>query len=140
VYVVGYSDPDVLYRFATVRHDPDGQDKYTISGSMTYRAPLAPTATITSGLTLCPPSGSPCTVEDLIAASVDGFYAEFAIDNGGVVLAVSEKDTNGPDGNGSTDSNAPAVTAPPSGSQGGDGDRSPWTSVSPSPTSQSSAG
>jgi hypothetical protein len=140
VYVLGYSDPDVLYRYAAVRQDPDGQDNYTISGSMIYRAPLAPSATITSGSTLCPPSGSACTVEDLIAASVDGFYAEFAIDTDGVVRAVSEKDRDGPNSNGSTDSDAPAVTAQPSGGQGGEGDRSARRSVSPSPTSQGSAG
>jgi hypothetical protein len=88
IHVSGYDQATgrFAYQFATAVP----QDAYVISGRQTFTAVLAPAATITSGGTLCPPAGSSCTPDQLIAAADSGFFAEVAIDVTGALRSVLE--------------------------------------------------
>ncbi len=92
IHVSGYDQATgrFAYQFATAVPQADGADGYLISGLQTFTAALAPAATITSGGTLCPPAGSSCTPDQLIAAADSGFFAEVAIDVSGALRSVVE--------------------------------------------------
>lgn len=75
------------YQFATAAPQAG---EYVLSGPRTFTAPLAAAATITSGGSLCPPAGSSCTPQQLIAAADSGIFAEVAIDVTGALRSVVE--------------------------------------------------
>lgn len=88
VHVSGYDQATgrLAYQFAV-----DGADgQYAIGSRQTFGAVLAPTASIVSGGTLCPPAGSRCTPDELAAASGAGFFAALAVDASGTVRSVVE--------------------------------------------------
>jgi|GEM_PF-2796926 len=89
IHLSGYDQATgrFAYQFATAVPQAGG---YVISGPRTFTAALAPAATITSGGTLCPPAGSSCTPDQLIAAADSGFFAEVAIDVTGALRSVVE--------------------------------------------------
>jgi hypothetical protein len=80
------------YQFAAVDPDGAGDDGsgYLVSSPDTYGAALAPAATIVSGGSICPPAGSVCTPDQLIAAVGSGVFAEVAIDTTGLLRSVFE--------------------------------------------------
>lgn len=89
IHLSGYDQATgrFAYQFATALPQAGG---YVISGPRTFTAVLAPAATITSGGTLCPPAGSSCSPDQLIAAVDSGFFAEVAIDVTGALRSVLE--------------------------------------------------
>lgn len=91
IHVSGYDPASqrLAYQFASVQPGADG-DVYQISGPETFTAALAPSITITSGGSLCPPAGSACTVDQLIQAADSGFFAVAAIDVRGEIRSVIE--------------------------------------------------
>jgi hypothetical protein len=92
IHVSGYDQDSGRfdYQFATAVPQAAGVGGYLISGPQTFTAALAPSATITSGGSLCPPAGSSCTPQQLIAAADSGFFAEVAIDVTGALRSVVE--------------------------------------------------
>ncbi len=92
IHLSGYDQATgrFAYQFATVVPQDAGADGYVISGPQTFTAALAPAATIVSGGTLCPPAGSSCTPDQLIAAADSGLFAEVAIDVTGALRSVVE--------------------------------------------------
>lgn len=92
IHVSGYDRATgrLFYQFATVVPQTAGAAGYVISGPRTFTAALAPSAAITSAGTLCPPAGSRCTPDQLIAAADSGFFAEAAIDVTGTLRALVE--------------------------------------------------
>jgi hypothetical protein len=93
IHVSGYDQATgrLAYQFAAASPDGNGM-RYVVSGPETFSAGLAPTVAIVSGGTLCPPAGSTCTTDQLIAAAEDGFFAEVAIDVTGTLRSVLEVD------------------------------------------------
>lgn len=94
IHVSGYDQASerLAYQFASVRPGAaiDGTDLYQVIDSDTFTAALAPSATITSGGNLCPPAGSTCTPDQLIAAADSGFFAVVAIDARGEIRSLVE--------------------------------------------------
>lgn len=94
IHVSGYRQASrrLVYQFASVQAGAgiDGGDLYQVIDSDTFSAALAPSITITSGGTLCPPAGSTCTVDQLIGAADTGFFAVVAIDARGELRSVLE--------------------------------------------------
>jgi hypothetical protein len=94
IRVSGYDQASsrLVYQFATVRPRAgiDGGDLYLISGRQSFSAALAPSMTITSGGSICPPAGSACTPDQLINAAESGFFAQVAIDAAGVLRSIIE--------------------------------------------------
>jgi len=90
IHLSGYDQATgrFAYQFATAV--PQAAGGYVISGPQTFTAALAPTATITSGGSLCPPAGSSCTPQELIGAADSGIFAEVAIDVTGALRSVVE--------------------------------------------------
>jgi hypothetical protein len=94
IHVSGYDQVSsrLVYQFATVQlaAGDDGGDLYLISDPDTFTAPLAPSVTVTSGGSICPPAGSTCTPDQVIRAADSGFFAEVAIDAAGVLRSIIE--------------------------------------------------
>lgn len=111
----------LVFEFATVSigTGPQHSDVYSLASSTQYTATLADDLRVISGGKLCPPAGSTCTVEQLIAGAANGFFAELAIDPSSAVHQVTERDN--------VSQYAPTQPQP-----------SP-TSTSPSPTAQPTA-
>ncbi|HEX2902243.1 MAG TPA: hypothetical protein VHO01_02195 [Jatrophihabitans sp.] len=96
VYVSGWNaqTKQLVYEFASVSigTGPQHSDVYSVTSDRQYTAGLAADVRVVSGGRLCPPAGSSCTVDQLIAGAVQGFYAELAIGPSGVVHQVLERD------------------------------------------------
>jgi hypothetical protein len=104
----------VRFQFAVVSRGtgPGGSDVYEVSPGREYSAALADDLTITSAGQLCPPAGSRCSTEQLIAAAGTGFFAIAAIDPADQLHAIIEVDNV-------DTSFAPAVAPSPSASPTG---------------------
>jgi hypothetical protein len=133
VFVFGYDTGSkrikFVYAVAQAGAGPGGSDLYTVNDPHPYSAGIATDIQITSGGTICPPAGSTCTSQQLIsAASSDGFFAEVAIDAGGELRVVVERDSAPPA------ADAQLVPAPTGTSAAG-----PSQSASPIPGAPASA-
>jgi hypothetical protein len=62
-----------------------------VNNPTSYSAGIAAGIQITSGGTICPPAGSSCTPDELIAAADAGLFAQVAIDVDGNLKLVIEK-------------------------------------------------
>jgi len=94
IHLSGYDPATGRFSYQFAAADPDGTggdgSGYLVSSPDTYTAILAPTASIVSGGSLCPPAGSACTPDQLIAAADTGLFAEVAIDVTGTLRSVVE--------------------------------------------------
>lgn len=137
IRVSGYDQGSarLVYQFATVRPHAgvDGADLYLTSDRQSFTAALAPSVTIISGGSVCPPAGSVCTPDQLIRAADSGFFANVAIDAAGVLRSIIELGDEAP---------SAKLSPAPSTSAQLDGDRRgrpsisrPVPSASPSTTS-----
>ena len=94
VHFSGYDPATGRFSYQFAAADPSGtsgdSSGYLVSNPDTYTAALAPTASIVSGGSICPPAGSACTPDELIAAAEAGVYAEVAIDATGTLRSVVE--------------------------------------------------
>jgi hypothetical protein len=94
IHVSGYDQASgrLAYQFATAQPQAgvDSGVLYRILDSGTFSAALAPSVTVISGGSVCPPAGSACTVDQLIRAAQSGFFAEAAIDAGGQLRSIVE--------------------------------------------------
>lgn len=94
IHVSGYDQVSgrLVYQFATVRPRgaADGGEQYLISDRQIFTAALAPSVTIISGGSICPPAGSTCTPDQVIRAAGSGFFARVAIDTTGVLRSIIE--------------------------------------------------
>ena len=124
LYVTGYDQASqrLQFEYAVVSPGagPGGSDLYQVESARRYSATLATDLTVTSGGQLCPPAGSRCSLDQLIAGAGAGFYAIAAIDPEDQLHSVIEVDNAG-----SGAGYAPAATAT----------ATPTGSPSPSPTS-----
>jgi hypothetical protein len=104
----------VRFQFAVVSRGtgPGGSDVYQVSPGPEYSAALADDVTITSAGQLCPPAGSRCSTDQLIAAAGTGFFAIAAIDPADLLHSIIEVDNV-------ETSFAPAVVPSPSASPTG---------------------
>lgn len=95
VYIRGYqpSTHRLRYQFADARRASDGSVEYRVASREQFSAGIATSVVVISGGTICPPAGSRCTLKQLITASAHGFFAEAAVDSGGQVRAVLERDS-----------------------------------------------
>ena len=111
VYVSGWNanTKQLIFEFAAVSQGtgPQHSDVYSIASSHQYTASLASDLRVVSGGLLCPPAGSTCTVDQLIAGTAQGFYAVVAVDPSAAVHEVSERDNQ-------TQNSPPAPSASPS--------------------------
>lgn len=116
IYVTGYDQAGQRLQFEYAVDSPGagpgGSDLYRVESTRQYSAGFAADLTITSGGQLCPPAGSRCSLDQLIAGAGAGFYAIAAIDPADQLHSVIEVD-NAASGFGAA-STAPASTAPAS--------------------------
>jgi hypothetical protein len=96
IHVTGF-DPSgkrMHFQFAEVSYGtgPGGSDVYQVSTTRQYSATLADDLTITSGGLICPPAGSSCSTDQLIAAADTGFFAIAAIDPADQLHSIIEVD------------------------------------------------
>lgn len=128
VYVSGWDDnrKQLMFEFAAVSKGtgPQHSDVYSIASPKQYTATLASDIHIISGGQLCPPAGSSCTVDQLIAGTATGFYAEVGVDPSSAVHSVTERDN--------ISMAAPPVTPSPTPTS--------TTAFGPAPTSTPTAG
>lgn len=96
IHLSGYDQTSgqLQFEFATAEHGAGagGSDLYSISSPRQFSAAIAPGISITSAGSICPPTGSSCTVGQLIAEAGSGFFAEAAIDADGQLRSVIEVD------------------------------------------------
>jgi hypothetical protein len=96
IHVTGFDQDGqrMRFQFAEVSYGtgPGGSDVYQVSTVRGYSATLADDLTITSGGLICPPAGSSCSIDQLIAAAGTGFYAIAAIDPADQVHSIIEVD------------------------------------------------
>ncbi len=118
IFVSGYEPAGqrLLFEFAVVNPGagPGGSDTYRVDSPRQYSAVLASDLTVTSGGQLCPPAGSRCTSDQLIAAAGTGFFAIAAIDPTDQVHSIIEVDNVG-----SSFAPAPSPVATPTPSPSG---------------------
>ena len=133
LHVSGYdlASQRLVYQFASAQPGADGVDVYQVSGPETFTAALAPSITITSGGSLCPPAGSACSVDELIRAAGSGFFAVAAIDVRGEIRSLIE--VGGP-------SAAPKLTPAPSTEAADGNPEVRFSSAPPAPGTGSGSG
>jgi len=96
IHVTGFDQAGrrMRFQFAEVSYGtgPGGSNVYQVTATREYSATLAGDLTITSGGVLCPPAGSSCSTDQLIAAAGDGFFAIAAIDPSDQLHSIIEVD------------------------------------------------
>ena len=109
IYVTGYDSAGqrLQFEYAVVSPGagPDASDLYRVDSTQQYSATLATDLAVTSGGQLCPPAGSRCSTDQLIAGAGRGFFAIVAIDPADQLHSIIEVD------NAASTGYAPAVTA-----------------------------
>jgi hypothetical protein len=96
IYVTGYDSAAqrMLFEFAVADRGagPNGSDVYRVESTRGYSATLAADLVVTSGGQLCPPAGTRCSTDQLIAAAGAGFFAVAAIDPADQLHSIVEVD------------------------------------------------
>lgn len=119
IFVSGYDQASqrLVFEFAVVSHGtgPNGSDVYRVESARQFSAGLASDLTVTSDGQLCPPAGSRCTTEQLIAGAGTGFFAIAAIDPADQLHSIIEVDNVG-SSFAPGPSPSPTPTASPTGS------------------------
>jgi hypothetical protein len=116
VYIFGY-DQDaqrLKFAYAELRQGgaPGGGDLYVVNDPTPYSAGIASDIRITSGGTICPPAGSACTPDELIAAADAGLFAQVAIDADGNLKVVVEEGAPAKSATSQAPSGPPSEPAP----------------------------
>jgi len=118
IYVTGYDQAGqrLQYEYAvdSPGAGPGGSDLYRVESTRQYSAGFAADLTITSGGQLCPPAGSRCSLDQLIAGAGTGFYAIAAIDPADQLHSVIEVDNAAAGFEPASTAPAPTATASPS--------------------------
>lgn len=96
VYVSGWDAGrrQLQFEFASVSNGtgPQHSDVYSVASPRQYTATLAADLRVVSGGQICPPAGSVCSIDQLIAAAEHGFFAEVAIDPTPALHSILERD------------------------------------------------
>jgi hypothetical protein len=120
IHVDGFDAASYRTQFRYAVLDPaagtDAAPGYRVASDRSYSAGLAPDLRITSGRSICPPAGTVCSTDELIAAAANGFYAEVAIDAAGQLQSVIERD-DGQSTGGRRALPTPPTSSPPTSSQ-----------------------
>jgi hypothetical protein len=96
IFVTGYDQRSnrITFEFAQLRRGTGagGAAQYLVSDPSSFSAGIATGISITSGGQLCPPAGSRCTLDQLIAGAGKGFFATAAIDPAAQLQSIIELD------------------------------------------------